>query len=205
MTTPWLSMWFRPRQTVRRLVESNPRKGFFCLSWIYGFPAVLRIFQEISLGVSLGSSWIILLAVVLALPVGWIILQYMTAIIFLLGKVIRGGATYIDVRVAVSWATIVNLAPVAMWIILISVFRQHLFFLEFTDQLFTGPEFGVMVAMFVTLFVAWVWWLIIFLHSLSEVQGFSFWMALLNLVLAGIIFTLIGLGVGSVINYFLLN
>lgn len=201
MKSPWTSMWTSPRATMRELMQSNPKRGFVWLSFFYGVTFLLRLCQQYSLATSVGLWWIVLISVVLAIPVGMALISLYSIFLFWLGKIIKGKGDYHGIRAATAWANVTQIPPLAIWILLMLTFGRQLFFYSFYDQMFTGLAAIVVMINFIGMLVFGIWGLIIFLHALSEVQKFSFWMALLNVVLVAIALWLVGVVIGFIFNF----
>jgi len=180
-------------------MESNPRQGFLWLCFVYGIPLNLSYLQKISLGSQLEAVWLVLIALVLAFPIGWISLQLGTVLVYLTGKLVKGQADYIAVRAAYSWPMVLSLVSIAMWILLIGTFGQHIFFAKFAEYGLSGFESTVLIFSFVVEGGFGLWSFVLLMYTLSEVQKFSGWMALLNVILAAIFMALIVWGVSSLI------
>lgn len=62
---PWIEIWFRPRKTIRRIVDSNPKRWVILLAALAGVANVLDQASARSWGDSLGLPGILAMAVVL--------------------------------------------------------------------------------------------------------------------------------------------
>ncbi|NGX51538.1 MAG: hypothetical protein K1060chlam2_01407 [Chlamydiae bacterium] len=182
---PWLTIWVKPRKTIRAIIDSDVNHGLIFLSAIYGFQYLLQVAQFLSTGRDT-SLWITLsLALVLSIPMGYLLFNAGSFFLFLLGKLIKGKGSFKEVRAATFWSTVPMIVSVAMWIILLITHGNSLFVVGYERGL-TQVGMGVNIVTAIIQLVVAVWAFIIFLHALGEVQGFSAWMALLNTVLSGI-------------------
>lgn len=198
---PWLSIWVKPRKTIRALIDYNVNYRFIILCVIYGFQYMLQAAQFISMG-SDSSLWLILLlSIILAIPVGYIAFTFGSFALFLLGKLIKGKGTFKQVRAATYWSSVPMVITIAIWIVLMVVHGNSLFVAGYERGL-TGTGITINIVAALIQVIIGVWGLVIFLHALGEVQGFSAWMALLNTFLAGlagfILLFLISWGVSAV-------
>jgi len=180
---PWVGMWVRPRETIRAIVNFNPRYLFPLLSAIYGFPMMLQFGQNLSLGERLPLWAIALGAVVLSTFIGMLGMTIMSALLCWTGKWIGGKASFIEIRAAVSWSHVPNLVNIVIWLIMMGVFGSRLFFQSFAETPFLGHEISVVFIGFLVQVIISVWGFVIALKSLGEVQGFSAWKALLNVLI----------------------
>jgi hypothetical protein len=196
---PWASMWVRPRTTIQEIVDTNPRRGFWPLSFLYGFPWVLQMCQTLSKGSDWSLTLIFAISLILAIPAGAIAYSFMAWLFHLTGKLFKGRASFTQVRAAVSWPYVTNMATIVTWLILIGTFGQMLFKNDFAAHQFVQNERLIVLFCSILQLVAAVWGFVIFLQALSQVQGYSIWMAILNAILmiiiliaAGYVLALVG-------------
>jgi len=197
---PWLSIWVKPRQTMRALVEYNVNFRLFVLCAIFGFQYLLQVAQFLSLGRTMNLGVILLIALVLCIPVGYIVFNVSSAFLLWTGKLIKGKGTFKQVRAASYWTTVPNIVTILIWIILMVTHGSNLFIAGYETNM-AGTAIGINLGTSVLQVIVAVWVLVIFLHALGEVQKFSAWMALLNLFLSGlaifVIMFIIGWGISA--------
>lgn len=92
---PWFSIWVKPRQTIQEIIETNPRFRFVTLSFIYGLPWMLQMAQTLSLGSSWSFAYILIIALVLAIPVGAIAMSLSSLLLLWTGKLLKEKAPII--------------------------------------------------------------------------------------------------------------
>lgn len=180
---PWLSIWVRPRETIRAITATNPNYRFYLLAAIYGFPTGLQLAQSFSVASMVSLPMILIAALILSVFIGWVGITVLSGLLFWTGKWIGGKSSYQNLRAAVAWSNVPNLVDIAIWIVLLSTFGQQLFAQEFAHTPFTGSELTIVTTLFFVQIVAAVWGFILFLKMVSEVQGFSSWRALLNIII----------------------
>lgn len=195
---PWFDILFKPRETMRGIVESNPKRGFRVLYFLYGIPFALNMAQSLSLASHMPVWAIALIALVMSAPMGWAGINITAALFFAAGKWIRGGATFPQVRSAVAWSSVPNIATILMWAVLLSVFSGQVFFKEFAETPFVGYQAAVIFAVFFVQSVASIWGFVILLQALGEVQRFSAWRALFNVIIPFGLLLLVAWGLGRV-------
>lgn len=182
---PWLSIWVKPRKTVRALVEYDVNFRFIVMCAIYGFLYMLQTSQFLALGQSSSLLVIIILSAVLAIPAGYIVFNISSFFAFLLGKLIKGKGSFKQIRAATYWSTVPMVVTLLFWIFCIVINGNSLFVPGYEKSL-VGSASIINLVIGIAQFVLAIWGLIIYLHALGEVQGFSAWMALLNAFLAGL-------------------
>ena len=182
---PWLSIWVNPRKTIRALVEYDVSFCFIVMCAIYGFLYMLQISQFLALGQSSSLLIIIILSAVLAIPAGYIVFNISSFFAFLLGKLIKGKGSFKQIRAATYWSTVPMVVVLLFWIFCIIINGNSLFVPGYEKRLVESAA-TINIVISIAQFVLAIWGLIIYLHALGEVQGFSAWMALLNVFLAGL-------------------
>lgn len=180
---PWTGIWVRPRETIRAIIESNPGYMYPLLCIIYGFPMLLQIAQNFALGDRYPLAGIVIVCLVLAGIIGALMINISTALIYWTGKWIGGIGSYQNIRAAVAWANVPNVVNIIIWGINIGVFGGRIFQHSFVETPFIGGELAVIFLTSIVQVIVSVWALIILLKSLGEVQGFSAWKALLNVII----------------------
>jgi hypothetical protein len=204
---PWLSIWTQPRQTVRSIVKVDPKFGFVALSAIYGFPMALNLAQNLSLGTNVPLWAIVLGSLIVCIILGMIGISISTWLLHVTGRWIGGKGNYQTIRTAVTWSNVPNIVTVLMWFALIGIFGTLVFTKQFTQTQFVGFQAGIIFIIFLVQAVISIWGFVILLQGLSEVQQFSVWKALLNVLIPFVIvvgiFWLVGwalFGTGTIHN-----
>lgn len=187
---PWMKIWVEPRQTIRAIVEYNPKYRFLFLSILYGLPMLLNFAQTFSLSEQFSFLAISIGALILAPFIGMIGISIGAALIFWTGKWIGGTASFLNVRAALAWSNVPNLVSVLLWSIMIGFFKNTLFLENFAQAPFDGSQLRLIFTVFFLQTALSIWSFIILIKSLGEVQGFSAWKGLLNILIP---FFLIGI------------
>lgn len=198
---PWLTMWVRPKATIRAIVDRNPCYGLWALSWFYGFVMLLQTAQNMSLGNSLSMVAIIILALVFAAPLGWLSFFVMGWILTWCGSWIGGKAKFPQVRAALAWSNVTSIVNVVLWALMLIGFGSMMFHGSFPSEIVITPEEKILaVVVFTVQSVVAIWSIVLLLKSLGEVQGFSIWKALLNVILPFMLIFFIMWIIGSLAN-----
>lgn len=180
---PWLKIWVQPRETIRAIVRANPKMYFPLLSGIYGFPMLLQFAQNLSLGEKFSSFTILIGALVLATFAGMLGITIVSWLIHWTGKWIAGIGSFERIRAAVAWSNVPNLINGLIWLFMTAVFNGRLFTKGFGEVAFVGAELQIVFFAFLAQVIIAVWAFIILLKTVGEVQGFSAWKALLNILI----------------------
>ncbi|MCH9613634.1 MAG: hypothetical protein SP1CHLAM54_06390 [Chlamydiia bacterium] len=189
------SIWVKPKQTLRRIVESAPNAKLWLLSAVYGLHYMFWLGKFFSFSNTLPLWGTIVLAVVLAIPVGYIAFNITAWFIWWIGKLLGGHAPFTHVRAVVAWSNFPNIINIIVWIVLMSAFGSSVFAQGFPGNI--HPEGGMLrllqICMVVQLIIS-IWILVIMVNGLGEVSMYSVWMGLLNVILASIIIGLLFYG-----------
>ena len=163
---PWLTIWTRPRETIRAIVQFNPGHLFPLLCLIYGFPLLLQMAQNFSLGDRFPMGGIIVGALIGGIFAGVIGMSMASALFYWTGKWIGGEGSYQNVRSAVAWSNVPNLVNILVWIVNMVSFGDRLFTRGFIETPFVGGELTVIYFASLVQVVIAIWGFIIFLKAL---------------------------------------
>ena len=192
---PWISMWTKPRATIRQIVAADPRRLVLALAAVAGISEGFDIASNARefLDVTILPA-VLSFAAVSGAILGICGLYICAAVVRWTGIWIGGQASSLHIRAAIAWSRlpVVWIAP--LWLPMTALYGQELF----TDK---APALDATVggqpAMALSLlcfylagFVAELWSFFLLLKSLGEVQGFSAWKALGNLILASLLICL---------------
>ncbi len=194
--SPWVSMWTRPRATVSALVETEPERAVLLLAALAGIAQVLDRASFRSMGDVYPLSTIVLAAAIAGSLSGVAALYVAALGIGWSGRWLGGYAPREHIRAALAWGGLPTAAGLALWAPALLVFGAELFTTE-TPLLDESPGLALLLASYGFASIALqLWATVLALKALGEVQGFSAWRALANVVLAGIVLLapIIGLG-----------
>jgi hypothetical protein len=184
---PWFGIWTEPRQTIRSIVKTDPKFGFVVLSAIYGLPMALNLAQNFSLGNVLPVWAILIGSLIVCTFLGMIGISISTWLLQFTGRWIGGKGSFQTIRTAVTWSNVPNIVSILMWIVLLGIFNGAVFNKQFSETQFIGYEAGIVFVIFLLQAIVSIWGFIILLQGLGEVQGFSAWKALLNVLIPFVI------------------
>ncbi len=181
---PWFSMWTQPRATMQQIIDNNPQRLVLLLAAVSGFAEALNRASMKNLGDKLEWPYIVIAAAVLG-PIAGIIGLYLGgALIRWVGSWLGGEASAQQIRAAIAWASVLTIWGLLLWLPELVLFGQDLFTTA-TPRIDANPLLVVALLGFsVVEIILGVWALVVFLKCLGQVQGFSAWKALGNLVLA---------------------
>jgi hypothetical protein len=163
--SPFISIWFHPRATIRRIVDSDPTKHVILLAILMGIEEALNLASSQQIGKTWSLVAILAVCMIAGALFGVLFLYANAEIYRWLGSL--GNATLAtskQVRAAVAWAYIPNISLLLLW---------GLDLLNSGEKLFKG---AVPISKYDPLDgIVGFWSLIILLSTLSEIQRSSKW------------------------------
>lgn len=172
---PWLTIWTRPRQTMRHILNTDPKGVIVWLAIISGILSGLTI---------LGNLWLkyphsqplrygitLFFAVIFGAILGIFHLYFNGWLYKITGNWIGGKGTYTEVRSAVGWA----FYP----FIITSIVQVLNFFL------YRYPVLYYLLA--IINFILIIWSVIILIKLIAEAHQFSAWRSLIAIIIAAIL------------------
>ncbi|GEM_PF-264131 len=167
---PWWSLWWQPRQTIRQIVDENPRRLVLLLTMAVGAAAFIIVGGLERLENAGVLEWIVasVTAVVLA-PVGLLYLGGWFC--RWTGSWFGGQATNAEVRAALAWSSVPTLFLFPLWLVLVAPIQG------------VDPK-PLPVLIFIGVKIVINFWnFVLFCRMLGEVHRFSAWKALLSMSL----------------------
>jgi hypothetical protein len=184
---PWLTIWRHPRATIARIVAENPNRSLWLLAGIYGFCALMNLFQSMALGSALSTLGILILAIILAPFYGYISFSIWSWFVTWVGKWFKGHGSFTTIRSAYAWSCVPIVLNIPLWVLMVIIFGHQLF-LNFPDaHLLPSSQVLLLFIILIAKVVLAIWSLVIYLNALAEVQKYSVLRAILNVVVAGVI------------------
>ncbi|MEN9343225.1 MAG: hypothetical protein RLZZ453_12 [Chlamydiota bacterium] len=181
--SPWLTIWFHPKETIRTVINTDLRRFFVTLCIIYGIPLALNMVQNIGIAATVPLFAVIVGALVLSPFVGIAGIYVISWLLHFCGKWIGGGATFQEVRAAVAWSNVPNMISILAWGVLLALFGEGVFHPAFVDTQVVGYKAGVLFLVMLGELIVSVWGFVLLLNTLAETQKFSLWRAFFNIVI----------------------
>ncbi|MBN2478643.1 MAG: YIP1 family protein [Parachlamydiales bacterium] len=185
---PWITIWFSPKKTIRQIVDYKKNYKIWLLSFIYGFVSLISLSQTLSLGSALNVIIIFIISLILAPIWGYIVFSFASFFMYFTGRWIKGSATYHDVRAAISWSNVPMIVNFALWVLLFVIFGPMIFKNFPGEYALSNTQIALLFVILLLQLIVSIWILVLFVNCLAEVQRFSVAKAILNIVVAIIIF-----------------
>lgn len=208
---PWKSLWLKPKQTIRQIVNANPKLHVIPIMFVTGIGYALADLESNSLRTNPILSEIPSILLIL----GLLILGGISSIIFLYinawllkwtGNWLNGRASRQELRSAMAWSSIPNLVQLVIWLPFVFIFGSEVFAIDFISQLTGGSITSaspLVMSITVLATILSIWSMFIFCHMIAEVQGFSAWTAVWNSILSFIPIFLIAVLFGIITAFFI--
>jgi hypothetical protein len=191
--TPFFSIWTAPRATIRRIVDTDPKRNVVALAATG--PAIGALAGQWSKAMqnnaNLSVLWPLWVAFVVAIQaaLGVVFLFILAAVFKWSGSLLNGVASQVEVRAALAWSQVIGI--VGEIVLLIGVLMG----IPIPHQT-PGTMPQIDPALYKVLFVEGilgVWGLIVSLKCVGEVHRFSAWRALAAMLIPPLI-ALVGIG-----------
>lgn len=197
---PWLSIWFAPRRTIRRICVESPTKHVLLLSALSGITQVFDNASFRSIGDQLPLVTIVGMALIAGPIAGLIGLFIGSAVIGTVGRLLGGNATAGELRAAMSWAAVPSVMTLLLLVPQIALIGNEVFS---TDTPILDENVGIAMAfgmLGVAELIIAIWGFFTYCNTVAEVQGFSSaWMGFLNLLLALMIVVVLVVGLAILV------
>lgn len=183
----FLSIWLKPRETIRTIVETNPTRHVFLLAMLAGIGQALDRASSRNMGDSISLITILLSCIILG-PIGGIISLYIGGALYRWsGSWLGGKANEEEVRAAIAWSYVPTIFILPLWIPKLLIFGDEMF-TSLTPRMNANPFLAVILLGFAAIeFIVGIWALVVFLKCLGEVHKFSAWKALGSVILGTLV------------------
>lgn len=197
---PWKSIWLHPRQTVRYLLNTDPRYAVLLLAIASGVSSSLDIASELAVADSYPWPGVLGMVLFLGAVFGIALLYFSAWVTRASGSWIGGRATCAELRTALAWSNVPVLWGLLLWLLMLVLLGSELFSAE-AQRIEANPMLALlMLGCWMAGFALSIWAIVLWVAGIAEVQGFSIFKALVNLVLGFFIATVIIAAVGIVLS-----
>ncbi len=177
LTSPWLTMWYSPRKTIRQIVETDPQKQILFLSALLGISWALNQLSSRNAGDKLSFISVLIAAVIGGSIIGIILVYLMGALFHWTGKKFGGKAPVEHLRAAYAWSWIPNIWMLLIWLPVLLILGTDMF-TSATPKIEATPILALILLGFTFANVVTGLLSFVFIIScISEVQQFSNWRA----------------------------
>jgi hypothetical protein len=191
---PFLTIWTRPRATIRGILNKNPSLHVTSIAAIGGILDSLSRATQQYLGDRLSLPTILLIALAVGPVIGLIWLYVGAFPVGLTGRWLGGRAGPEEIRAAIAWSLVPVLATIPVWIIQLALVGREMF-TSLTPVLDSKPLLNLLLMATAPLEIGLaIWSFVILLKAVGEAQRFSAGKAL-GSILLGILCVAVMIGV----------
>lgn len=178
--SPWVAMWYAPRATARRLIDSGTR-GALPLAMLLGISQALDRAATRDLGATMGLPAILSLGVAVGVVFGPLTLFLGAWLVRWTGSWLGGRGTAAELRTALAWGQVPTVSAMPLWIPILLVGGVELFRAE---PHFANPADGlVILACGLAMGAAGIWGTATSVLCVAEAHRFSGWKGLASVAL----------------------
>jgi len=183
---PLRTIWRSPRETIRRILATDPELHVTLLICLAGIGESLNRASNRNAGDQLSLEVILAFACILG-PLGGLFGVWMYShLIRISGKWIDGRGVYEEIKAAIAWASVPNVAGLVLWIPLLLISGEESFTKD-APNLVANSHLAIATLLLAIVQLALgIWSLVLLCNTIAEVQDYqSAWRGLGNLFLAG--------------------
>ena len=184
---PFLTIWTRPRATIRGIVNTDPTLHVTTLAAVGGILQALNRAATRNAG-DHTSIEAIMIGALIGGAIGGLVSLYIGGwLLRIAGHSLGGQAEPEEVRAALAWFTVPALVTIPIWVVQLALFGREMF-TSATPTLDANPSLGfALIATSILEMIFGVWSVVIAIKCLAEVQRFSAWKALGSIVLVALV------------------
>jgi hypothetical protein len=175
--SPWLTMWYSPRKTIRQIVDTDPQKQILLLSALLGISWALNQLSSRNVGDKFSFISVLFAAIIGGSIIGVILVYLVGALLHWTGQKFGGKAPVEHLRAAYAWSWIPNIWMLFIWLLVLLILGTDMF-TSATPKIEATPILALILIGFTVVNVITGLLSFIFIIScISEVQQFSNWRA----------------------------
>ena len=184
--SPWRTVWFSPRLTIRRVLATEPRPGW---TGVIALAALHQIFASLQVDPvdgTFSANRSAMPAILGAVQVvfGVLVGPFLLAFV---GSWLGGEADPDDIRHAVAWSYVPHAISGLLWIPILIAFGGPP-----GDWTLAGTAQWIATLLALVIFVGAVWTVVLDVILIAEVQRFAIWRAIVSIVILLIPLFLLG-------------
>ena len=169
-----------PRGFIQTFKEKKVSSGWI-LAAMMGLVWIFEKGYSFYIGNYLNLSWIIISALIFAIPVGYALIYLGAFVLYWTGKIFNGTASYENVYQAYLRVQVTQFFMVLSWAGLIAIYGQF----AFIPAMIMGTALPIAVVFLIGMQIVFKFWqAVILFHTLGEVQGCSAWVMIWNVLIS---------------------
>jgi hypothetical protein len=184
---PWLEILYRPRTTIRRIIQLDPKRGVYVLAALAGYAQFFDNASDQAIGNNMALPTILGTGLVAGGVGGIIGLAIGTFVIGFVARRLGGDAESEDTMAALAWAQVPSVISLVLVAVQLLVFGGD-FFKSEIPILEENPAIAlVFVPIAAAGLLLSLWQLVLTVLTIAEVNRFSIWRSIAALLISGIV------------------
>jgi len=180
---PWLSIWVRPRATMRHILDGDPRRRVVLLMLLSGACDALRS-RSPEMAEELPLSVLVAVKIAGGALAGLVVLYLGGFLLRVTGRWLEGRGDGVALRAALAWSNVTSIGAFLLWLPLLAVFGGGAFTLDPADLQGDLPALAFVMLIGFLLAATGGWGFIVCLKCVAEAHRFSAWRALGAVILS---------------------
>ncbi len=178
-----------PRNFIHKVLGKT-KNASMIFAWLLGMTYLYGKAYTFGLGNSYTLSHIVIFCLVLSIPVGYFLLYITSFLLYWVGKIFHGAASFDEIYSAFVWTRLPEVFILLGWFGLVGFFGGQ----AFTTAIIATTPISLVVIVLIGIQVVFgIWEAIILFHALGEVQKVSAWVAVWNVLFTWILLFFIDL------------
>lgn len=180
-----------------RSPAAKERKIHWLIALMVGFIWFFGKYNMYSLGYQYSLTQLLIVSAIFALPVGLEILFLTSFCIQISGKIFKGQGSFADLYSAFAWTRVPVFFQILAWVPLFVIRGRDVF----TPAIGVQDQFSWIIIVILCFQIIFSFWKVVILfHAVGEVQGFSAWIAVWNVILAWVILLCLDYGFNVLVS-----
>ncbi|MEA1898773.1 MAG: YIP1 family protein [Bacteroidota bacterium] len=195
----WFLILFKPRSTIKRIVEEKPKYGLIIIIFIYGISNFLDSVVNLNIGDYFGLWGVIFLSVILGPIIAITVFYIQSGFLGGCGRMLKGKANDNEILTVAIWAHYPLCIPLILSIILNFIyFKTRMYIHGIGQREIIDMVSGVLFLVF------GFWSLFIFIQGIKEVHGFGFFKSIITIVFSWMLLLISLIIIAGICCFFIL-
>ncbi len=183
---PWISIWTRPRATLRQVLDRDPRRWVFRLAALGGTAGALNFAPTAGFGDTYPAALVLAVVLVGGALGGILGLLVFTILVRVAGRWLGGRGGTREVMAALAWSCVPSIWGLVLWLPRAALLGEETFQPQ-PPGLEGNPAAAILFRLLqLAGALAGIWGFLVTLKCIAEAHEFSSWRALWTYVLMGL-------------------
>jgi len=184
---PWVSIWTRPRATLRQVLDGDPGQWVFRLAALGGVAGALRLVSKSAFGNSHPISVVLAVCLGCGALGGIVALFLLTSLVGMAGRLLGGRGRTSEVMAALAWSYVPSIWGLSLWLPVAVLLGAETFHAQ--PSILEGNPAATLLFGFVKVVQVLIgfWGFVVSLKCIGEAHRFSAWRAFGAFVVTGLI------------------